>query len=249
MRADFGDAEPGHRLVEQQQLRLGRERHRELELALLAMASCAPARRRDRRARRASSAACAGVAQAALLRALREEAERVAACACTASATLSAAVKSSSSEVIWNERASPSARGARPAARDVAAAERDAAGMRREMPGELADQRGLAGAVRTDDRVDLARGDVERDVVASQRCRRSGAPGLSTRSSGSATVEPPEQAHDAAAAEQHDQQQQRPHDQRPVFGDLRQELFQQQTPPRPSPGRTACPCRPGSPSP
>src|SRR3954454_22739821 len=51
---------------------------------------------------------------------------------------------------------------------------------------------------------------------------------FSTRSSGSATVEPPEQAHDAATAEQHDQQKQRAHDQRPVFGELRQELFQQQ---------------------
>src|SRR6516225_1326079 len=51
---------------------------------------------------------------------------------------------------------------------------------------------------------------------------------FSTRSSGSATVEPPEQAHDAAAPEQHDEQQQGAHDQRPIFGDLRQELFQQQ---------------------
>src|SRR3954468_12131257 len=51
---------------------------------------------------------------------------------------------------------------------------------------------------------------------------------FSTRSRGSATIEPPEQAHDAAATEQHDQQQQRAHDQRPIFGDPRQELFQQQ---------------------
>src|SRR5690242_6584341 len=41
-----------------------------------------------------------------------------------------------------------------------------------------------------------------------------------TRSRGSATGEPPQQAHDPAAAEQHDQQQQRPHDDRPIFGDL-----------------------------
>src|SRR6516165_2535840 len=43
-----------------------------------------------------------------------------------------------------------------------------------------------------------------------------------TRSSGSVTREPPEQSDDAAAPEQHDQQQQRAHEQRPVFGDLRQ---------------------------
>src|ERR1700674_5383358 len=51
---------------------------------------------------------------------------------------------------------------------------------------------------------------------------------FSTRSKGSATMQPPQQAHDAAAPEQHDQQQQRAHDQRPVFGDLRQRLFQQE---------------------
>src|SRR6201988_486502 len=50
----------------------------------------------------------------------------------------------------------------------------------------------------------------------------------STRSKGSATVQPPQQAHDAAPREQHDQQQQRAHDQRPVFGELRQQLFQQE---------------------
>src|SRR3954463_10117189 len=49
---------------------------------------------------------------------------------------------------------------------------------------------------------------------------------FSTRSKGSATIESPEQAHDAAAREQHDQQQQRAHDQRPVFRELRQHLFQ-----------------------
>src|SRR6478736_6310786 len=40
---------------------------------------------------------------------------------------------------------------------DVAAAEMDAAGIRRDLAGELADQRGLAGAVRPDDGVQLAR--------------------------------------------------------------------------------------------
>src|SRR6267142_7011899 len=51
---------------------------------------------------------------------------------------------------------------------------------------------------------------------------------FSTRSKGSATAQPPEQPHDAAAPEQHDQQQKRAHDQRPVFRHLRQGLFQQQ---------------------
>src|SRR4029453_18446983 len=45
---------------------------------------------------------------------------------------------------------------------------------------------------------------------------------FSTRSKGSATTQPPEQAKDATTSEQHDQQQQRAHDQCPVFGNLRQ---------------------------
>src|SRR3569833_2542453 len=51
---------------------------------------------------------------------------------------------------------------------------------------------------------------------------------FSTRRRCSATGEPPQEALDAAAREQHDQQQERSHDQRPVFGDLRQQLFQHQ---------------------
>src|SRR5947207_2707998 len=55
---------------------------------------------------------------------------------------------------------------------------------------------------------------------------------FSTRSKGSAkestTAHPPEQAHDAAAREQHDQQQQRAHDQRPVFRELRQQFLQEE---------------------
>src|ERR1700704_6540515 len=56
---------------------------------------------------------------------------------------------------------------------------------------------------------------------------------FSTRSSGSATLQSPQQSHDAATPEQYDQEQQRAHDQRPVFRDLRQELFQQQKDDRP----------------
>src|ERR1700710_2149981 len=51
---------------------------------------------------------------------------------------------------------------------------------------------------------------------------------FSTRSNGSATAQPFQKPDDTPASEQHDQQQQRPHDQRPVFRDLRQKLFQHQ---------------------
>src|SRR5262249_21957255 len=48
---------------------------------------------------------------------------------------------------------------------DVAALEHDAAGRRRELAADLVDQAGLAGTVRTDDDVTLARRDGEIDVV------------------------------------------------------------------------------------
>src|SRR5579871_2729551 len=59
---------------------------------------------------------------------------------------------------------------------------------------------------------------------------------FSMRSNASATGEPPDQTHDAAAPEQHDQEQQRPHDHRPVFGELRQEFFQHEIDDRPDDG-------------
>jgi hypothetical protein len=96
--------------------------------------------------------------------------------------------------VIWNERAKPralrgqrdivrgreirqqrrdlerarQAKGAAPPCRqagDVPAGEANGAGIRQHLPGELADQRGLAGAVRPDDRMQFARCDIQRQVV------------------------------------------------------------------------------------
>src|SRR5579872_5099014 len=49
---------------------------------------------------------------------------------------------------------------------------------------------------------------------------------FSMRSNGSATGQSPDQPENAAAPEQHDQQQQRSHDHGPVFRDLRQKFFQ-----------------------
>src|SRR5438309_5161633 len=51
---------------------------------------------------------------------------------------------------------------------------------------------------------------------------------FSTRSKGSAIAQPPQQAVDAATPEQHDQEQQRTQDQRPIFRHPRQEFFQHQ---------------------
>src|SRR4029079_7771421 len=49
---------------------------------------------------------------------------------------------------------------------------------------------------------------------------------FSARSKGSATGQPPDQSKNAAAPEQHDQEQQGAHDDGPIFGDLRQEFLE-----------------------
>ena len=49
--------------------------------------------------------------------------------------------------------------------RDVLTGKSNGAGIRQQLPGELADQRGLAGAVGADDRVQLSARNVEREVV------------------------------------------------------------------------------------
>ena len=167
MRADFVGPEPRHRLVEQQHPRLVGERHRQFELAVLAVAhagddgigAMAEADALERGARR--------LAQLGLRsRASRQNRNEWPAWACTASATLSSAVKCGNSDVIWNERASPSRlRSCTGSAVMSLAVEMDAAGVRRDLAGELADQRGLAGAVRPDDGVQLAARDVEPHVV------------------------------------------------------------------------------------
>src|SRR5215813_1294146 len=101
-----------------------------------------------------ASAARAGSHNSSSRRAARQKRKEWPACACTASATLSSAVKSRNSEVIWNERASPSR-----LRRQVGSAVISLA-----VPGgKLADQRGLAGAVGPDDGVQLASRHGERD--------------------------------------------------------------------------------------
>ena len=57
---------------------------------------------------------------------------------------------------------------------DVAAVEADRAGVGQQAAAEQADEGGLAGAVRADQRVDLAGGEVEVDVRRRRAGRRSG---------------------------------------------------------------------------
>ena len=88
---------------------------------------------------------------------------------------------------------------------DVAAGEPDAAGMRHQMPGQLADQRGLAGAVRADDGVQFAARDVERDVVGGDDAAEPAHQFLDAEQGFSHALNLPSKPVDAAAAEQHDQ--------------------------------------------
>ena len=103
----------------------------------------------ERRARR--------LAQLRFQRALRQNRNECPACACTASATLSSTLRSRNNDVIWNERARPSAlRACIGSAVMSLALKADTAGIGRKLAAELGDQRGLAGAVRPDHGVQLA---------------------------------------------------------------------------------------------
>ena len=165
----FGDAESRHRLVEQQHLRPRGERHRQLQLALLAMAQSRhhgvgagfqpdPPQRRKR-----------GLAQMAFLAGIAPEPERVSVMGLGRQRDVveRAEVGQQRGDLERSrqpERAAPPGR--QPG--DVAAGQADHAGMRRQLSGELADQRGLAGAVGADDGVQLTPGDLEREVVGGE---------------------------------------------------------------------------------
>jgi hypothetical protein len=143
-------AHAGHRLVEQQQPGLGREGHRELELAPLAVRE-----NRDRRRR--------AVEQADLLErgARRRDQQRVAraerqkrklwpAWACAASITFCCAVKSGNTDVIWYEREMPASARACIGSEVIACPALDHSRIGRQLPGQLIDQCRLSRAVGAD---------------------------------------------------------------------------------------------------
>jgi hypothetical protein len=156
---------PGRRLVEQQHRRPARERQRDLELALLAVAQARhrpvaavdqPHLRehvvrlgeqravRRRRAQALEPAAALGLQREPHVLAHRQRAE----------------------QVVLLERA-PDAELAARLGRlvgDVDVAQEDASRRRRELPGDLVDEARLAGAVRADQRMELARRDRQIDV-------------------------------------------------------------------------------------
>ena len=136
--------------------RLGGERHRELELAVLAVAELATtvsarAARPTRRERRTR-----GLAQFALAPGAAPKAERVAGVRLHGQRDIVERGEIAEQRGDLERARQPQQAAAMDRPRgDVGAVEEDAAGVRRDFAGELADQRGLAGAVRTDDRVQL----------------------------------------------------------------------------------------------
>ena len=92
----------------------------------------------------------------------------------TASVTASSAFRPANSVLIWNVRASPRrTRSCGPSVGDVLAAEKNLPGIGRQHAGHQIDERGLAGAVRTDQRI--ARADRQIDLdIARDRQRAEG---------------------------------------------------------------------------
>ncbi|MGY4600191.1 hypothetical protein ACVWXL_007937 [Bradyrhizobium sp. GM22.5] len=162
----FGDAESRHRLVEQQKFRLACQRNRQLDLATLAMAEPGHQDIGTMDETDAIERGMRGIAQALLLACIGEEAERGAGMRLRRERDIvgGGEIEQQRGDLERTCQAQRAAAIGRQIG-DVAPRQRDAAGMRLQMPCELADQRGLAGAVRADDGVQLACRNVERDVV------------------------------------------------------------------------------------
>ena len=170
----------GHRLVEQQQLRLHRQRAAEFDALLQAVGqACRPA-----------SCGCAWISRKSMISSTRRRARsprpapgRGAAAARTSrgcifsvrpAMMLSSVVMPLNSATFWKVRAMPPARrlvGRMRGAR--LALEGDAALLRLIEAVDDVEHRGLAGAVRADDGADLALADVEGDVASSPARRRT----------------------------------------------------------------------------
>ena len=166
MRADFGCAEARHRLVEQQQLRPGGERNREFELALFAVAQLRdhdvgamlepdPVERRLRR-----------LAERFFLAGIAQEAKRVTVAGLRRQRDIvgRGEVRQQRGDLEGARQPELAALPGRQMG-DVLAGKTDGAGARAQLSDQLADQRGLAGAVRPDDRVQFAARDIEREIV------------------------------------------------------------------------------------
>ena len=163
---------PGGRLVEEEELRLRRERARDLEPALVAvgevLARVSSTFRRARSTRAARGRARARPRSSRLIRGVRRIAPRSRPCRreCIPTSTFSSAVMFWKRRMFWNVRPMPRCGDrVRRLAGDVVAVEDDPAGGRLVDAGEHVEERRLAGAVRADQADDRAARDREVDVV------------------------------------------------------------------------------------
>src|SRR5581483_5598307 len=169
----LGGREARRGLVEQEQRGPARERQREFELPLLAVRQ----RARERAATAGKPAALERSSDGIVLlprrtaTQQRELASRQAA-QCQAKVVLDRKLGKQIRDLVGATDAQRNALvGAQ--AGDVATAEQDRAGGGRHLAGDGIEKRGLAGAVRADDRASLARGHVERNAIdGAQRTER-----------------------------------------------------------------------------
>ena len=166
MRADFRHAQSRHRLVEQQQFRLGGERDRELKLALLAVAQGG---HRDIGALFESDPGergAPGLAEQPFLAGVAPEMEGMTVMGLRRQRDIVERGEVGKQRGDLKRARQPERAAAiRRQPGDVPAGKVHGAGMRQQLPGELADQGGLAGAVRPDDGVQFVAPDLERNIV------------------------------------------------------------------------------------
>src|SRR5215469_3256319 len=160
------DAQTRHRLVEQQHDRVGCERHAEFELPVLPVrhlrrdevAEGGKADIRDELARRPAQA------RNPFRRLPESEAVALSGLNGERNVSLGGEAVEDARDLERSRQPEPRAAGGRQLA-DVAPVEHDPSRIRLEVAGQLSDQRGLAGAVRTDERMGFALADGERHVV------------------------------------------------------------------------------------
>src|SRR5215469_10818091 len=201
-RARFLDAQTRHRLVEQQHDRVGCERHAEFELPVLPVrhlrrnevAEGGKADIRDELARRPAQA------RNPFRRLPESEAVALGGLNGERNVSLGGEAVEDARDLERSRQPEPRAAGGRQLA-DVAPVEDDPARIRLELAGQLSDQRGLAGAVWTDERMGFALADTERHVVGGderaerlaqvidlkQEFAHSAAPGLESAAGSSAS--------------------------------------------------------------
>ncbi len=157
---------PGHRLVEEQQARLGGERNGKLKLALLTMRQAAGRNIFAPRKADFGENGARRLAQGAVSARGAPEAEAVSAMGLDRQRDVVQRAELAAQRRNLKRAGEAALRACRHAERsDVLAGEADASGRRRDLAGELGDEGRLTGAVGTDHRMQFAFGDRQREIV------------------------------------------------------------------------------------